>query len=201
MDQDTPPSASPEERIVLATVSCIERHGLQRLTVREIAKEAGVNSAAINYYFRSKEKLVARAMATTLDHLFADLEEIVADTTMSPRERIAEILDYLIDGATRYPGITKAHFSEALTRDGESAPFVQRLNALLGQARGLFSGSGRQDESSRRLDLELIDLISSAMLPAIMPSFYRQFSGIDFRDSRTRKSYVHAIMERAELGT
>ena len=200
MDQESPPSGSPEERIVLATVSCIERHGLQRLTIRQIAKEAGVNSAAINYYFRSKENLVARVMATTLDHLFADLEEIVADATLSPRERIAEILDYFIDGATRYPGITKAHFSEALSSEGEEAPFVRRLNDLLSRARGLFGGAGRQDESSRRLDLELIDLISSAMLPAVMPAFYRQFSGIDFRDSRTRKSYVHALMERAELG-
>jgi DNA-binding transcriptional regulator YbjK len=35
-----------KDRIVLATVACIERDGIKSVTVRAIAKEAGVNVAA-----------------------------------------------------------------------------------------------------------------------------------------------------------
>ena len=45
---------SIRERIFLATLTCIERDGLDSMTVRDIAKEANVNTAAINYYFGTK---------------------------------------------------------------------------------------------------------------------------------------------------
>ena len=51
----------------------------------------------------------------------------------------------------------------------------------------------------RRLDLRLIGALSGAMLPAIMPSFFRGFSGIDFRDPRARKAYVRTLVEAARL--
>ncbi|HUX22103.1 MAG TPA: TetR/AcrR family transcriptional regulator, partial [Spirochaetia bacterium] len=171
---------SPEERIILATIACIERQGPQNVTIRSIAKEAGVNSAAINYYFRSKEKLVAHVMATTLDHLFEDLEAIVADDSLNPTERMSEILDYLIDGATRYPGITRAHIYETMTGATAESPFADRMNAVLSKLRTrlLARGDGENPKlRERQFDLYLIELVSAAMLPAIMPTFFRGFSG------------------------
>lgn len=196
------PESSPEERIVLATVACIERQGLERVTIRSIAKEAGVNSAAINYYFRSKEKLVEHVMTTTLDHLFEDLEAIVADESLTPTERVSELLDYLIDGATRYPGITRAHIYEMMSGEAGERPFAKRMNSVLAALRMKIVGRSeidQEEQRTRRLDFLLIELVSAALLPAMMPSFFRGFSGTDFRDSRTRKSYIHSLVERLDL--
>lgn len=193
---------TPEERIILATIGCIEKEGIDRLTVRSIAKEAGVNSAAINYYFRSKDRLLAKVMETTLDHLFEDLEAILNDESLDPPTRVSEMLDYLIDGATRYPGVTRAHFHRAISAPAPEDPFTRRMNLVLGRLRERIgekpgSSSGRQGE--RALDLALVAMFSAAILPAVLPSFYSEFSGVDFRDSQTRKGYVRAIASRFDL--
>lgn len=197
----TAPVGSPEERIILATVACIENRGIQQVTIRSIAKEAGVNSAAINYYFRSKENLVSHVMTTTLDHLFEDLEAIVADGSLTAKERVSEMLDYLIDGATRYPGITRAHMYQAMSGDTGDSPFAKRMSSVLAQLKNGIAGQKTGvDEEAQKLDLLLINLVSAAMLPAIMPSFFRGFSGVDFRDSRTRKNYVRSLVNGLDLG-
>ena len=46
MEEKDDPAKS---KIIAATIDCIEREGIQTLTIRKIAREAGVNSAAINY--------------------------------------------------------------------------------------------------------------------------------------------------------
>jgi DNA-binding transcriptional regulator YbjK len=53
---------SPEERIRLAALECIEELGLKEATVRAIAAKANMNPAAVNYYFRSKDRLVEEAL-------------------------------------------------------------------------------------------------------------------------------------------
>lgn len=45
-------------RILEAAFQRLAREGYARLSVREIAKDAGVNHALINYHFRSKDQLV-----------------------------------------------------------------------------------------------------------------------------------------------
>jgi len=57
---------SVEERSIRVTITCIEAEGLERTTIRRIADIAGVNSAAINYYFRSRERLIRTARETCL---------------------------------------------------------------------------------------------------------------------------------------
>jgi len=202
-----PRDNNAEQRIILATISRIEKQGLENLTIRSIAKEAGVNSAAISYYFRSKDNLVAMAMKTTLDHLFEDLVEVVNDDSLEPEERVAEVLDYLIDGATRYPGITRAHMYASMSGEEVADPFAGRMNDILTKLKKKMAGPDAANvtgeeagKGSRELDLRLVSLFSSALLPAIMPSFYREFSGIDFRDSRTRKSYIRTIMSEFRAG-
>ncbi len=45
-------------RILDATYRCLAANGYGALSVREIAKDAGVNHALINYYFGTKDRLV-----------------------------------------------------------------------------------------------------------------------------------------------
>jgi AcrR family transcriptional regulator len=72
MPQRTPPIAAPDDsspsaaaipadtktRILDAAFRCLAANGYAALSVREIAKDAGVNHALINYYFGTKDRLV-----------------------------------------------------------------------------------------------------------------------------------------------
>jgi AcrR family transcriptional regulator len=54
----TPIPADTKSRILDAAFRCLAASGYAALSVREIAKDAGVNHALINYYFGTKDRLV-----------------------------------------------------------------------------------------------------------------------------------------------
>jgi len=191
--------SATEGKIVDAAITCIERQGIQNVTIRSIAKEAGVNSAAINYYFRSKDKLIARAMATTLTHLADDLREIANDESRQVAERLRDLLDYLIEGAIHYPRVTRAHLYEPLFEGSSESEFGGLLAEVLTQIRADLEREGGRP-SGRELELRLVQLFSAAMLPALMPTLFKGFSGIDFRDLRTRRTYVELLIRDATSG-
>jgi AcrR family transcriptional regulator len=55
--QSDPGDRKARRRLLTAAVKLFSRAGLEATSVRELAREAGVNIAAVNYYFGSKENL------------------------------------------------------------------------------------------------------------------------------------------------
>ena len=97
---------STQEAILLATIDCIDEYGIEHLTTRMIAEKAGANIASINYYFRTKEILVNKALEITIIHMLEDVIETIEDTTLPFRQTLKEVFFYLIEGGRKFPGIT-----------------------------------------------------------------------------------------------
>lgn len=55
--------------ILDATIRCLSRYGLKRMTVTDVATEAGVGRATIFRHFETKEELVRRAFAWELSNI------------------------------------------------------------------------------------------------------------------------------------
>lgn len=51
---------STEEKILKAATKVFTEKGYAGTRTRDIAEEAGINLALLNYYFRSKEKLLKK---------------------------------------------------------------------------------------------------------------------------------------------
>ena len=71
-----------KERILRAARELFAENGFRDTTVRDIAKRAGVNGAAINYYFASKEALYAAIFEEAFERFrrpFADMLDGVRD--------------------------------------------------------------------------------------------------------------------------
>lgn len=71
--------------------------GFEGTSVREIAAEAGVNVAMINYYFGSKEKLfesIVEERASVLQTVFT---ELLQNKTLTPMEKMDIIIDQTIE--------------------------------------------------------------------------------------------------------
>ncbi|WP_437926804.1 TetR/AcrR family transcriptional regulator [Sorangium sp. So ce291] len=58
--------ADVRERIITSCMEVIEREGIEGRTVRAIAEEARMNVAAIDHYFRSKDRLLEEVLRRTL---------------------------------------------------------------------------------------------------------------------------------------
>ena len=186
--------ASVEKKIILATIDCIEKYGLAGATNRQIASLTGVNNAAINYYFRSKEILIERCMEITLKNAF-DLGDMPPMPGLPAQERCVAILQDLVQGGFRYPGITRAHFNQLLVEGKIDSRLQQRLNqfivdlALDLQARGC-------SLPSDDLKLDLVQIISAVILAILAPHLFAGQPGIDLQDPAACQAYLTRLVGR-----
>ena len=66
------------EAILEATFQRVASDGYSQLNIREIAREAGVNHALINYHFRNKQQLVLEVLDQANQRLLARQQEMYA---------------------------------------------------------------------------------------------------------------------------
>jgi AcrR family transcriptional regulator len=194
-----PPPADAADRIVHATLACIEQDGIDGLTVRAIACAAGVNIAAINYYFRSKEQLVALALERMLDHGVRDplseLERLLA-AGKELRAALVTVLDTVLADAIRFPRAAFAHLHGPIVLQDYRRDVVVRTNAFLERlyARIRTRVQGRGDAQKRAA---LAQLWSAVQLTTLAPSLLRPFTRLDLRDAKKRRAWITALVDRA----
>ena len=60
MSEESQHEEDPKKRLMMATMAYLEQGHTP--TTRELARQADVNIAAINYYFQGKDNLIAQAL-------------------------------------------------------------------------------------------------------------------------------------------
>ena len=74
-----PNEVTTRERILEATYSCIARHGLDRTTLEDVARESGLSRATIYRVFPGgREDLLREVVVWELERFFTQLAEAVA---------------------------------------------------------------------------------------------------------------------------
>ena len=79
---------STEDKILLAASKVFTEKGFSGTRTRDIAEEAGINLALLNYYFRTKEKLFEQVMKVKILLLFGQIIPIVTNEKTSLEEKI-----------------------------------------------------------------------------------------------------------------
>jgi AcrR family transcriptional regulator len=191
--------ADAADRIVLATLAVIERDGLDALTVRGIAREAGVNIAAISYYFRSKDDLVALVLERALDRgvkdPLVDFDRL-AGAGKDARVALAGAIEAFLESAVRFPRTVVAQLHGPIVMQDYRRDVVVRMNALLDRlfARLRKRLVGRGDAQKRTT---LAQLWSAVVMTAIAPMLMRPFGRADLRETKQRRAWVSALVNRS----
>ncbi|HDZ90974.1 MAG: TetR family transcriptional regulator [Deltaproteobacteria bacterium] len=73
------------------------RKGYRSTSLREIARELGMDKSSLYHYFSGKEEMLFKLMNSAMDDAMKSLEEICA-ADLSPEEKLQEILSFY----TRY---------------------------------------------------------------------------------------------------
>jgi AcrR family transcriptional regulator len=191
MDQT---SSGMELKIVEAAIACVEKYGISGTTNRRIAEIAGVNSAAINYYFRSKEVLIDRVMKITLDNAF-DWKDVEVLPGGNAIERCVAVFEHIIEGACNFPGITRAHFYDLLIEGKEDSPAVERLNQFLIHLSDDLKEKG-STFSMKELRLATFQIASGCLMMSIAPRAFRKSAGIDMNDPKARHEFVFRLVTK-----
>ena len=96
-------SISTEERIKAAARKVFHQKGFAGTRTRDIAEEAGINHAMLNYYFRSKEKLFEMVMMETMAQFFKGVNLMLNDESTSLDEKIDLIVSNYVDLLLKEP--------------------------------------------------------------------------------------------------
>jgi AcrR family transcriptional regulator len=94
-----PSSSAPlptKERILGAAEELFARHGFEGASLRQLTAAAGVNLAAVNYHFGSKDRLIEEVFRRRLDQLngrrMAALQKIAGDPDATVEDVLAAFI-------------------------------------------------------------------------------------------------------------
>lgn len=104
---------STEDRIKAAARKVFHQKGFAATRTRDIAEEAGINLALLNYYFRSKQKLFDLVMVETLQSFFASVAESLNDTSLSFDQKIETFVERYLSLLIEQPQIPLFVLGEA----------------------------------------------------------------------------------------
>ncbi|MDU1904440.1 MAG: helix-turn-helix domain-containing protein [Dysgonomonas sp.] len=158
-----------ETRIKEAAKKLFQEKGFSATRTREIAESAGINSALLNYYFRSKEKLFHIIMLDSLRDMFSFMGTIINDETTSLGYKIDVVVNKYIDICKDSPNLPLFIMNQLSVDAGK---MIQES----GIPPNLISGSYVYKQLQEHLikqDIHfpamhiLINLISMSIMPAI----------------------------------
>jgi TetR/AcrR family transcriptional regulator len=152
---------STEEKIRVAAKRVFVEKGFDGCSSREIAREAGMNVALVNYYFCSKKQLFKLVFETVMeDFMITTLE--VFKTELSLESKLRIFIEREFEFLTLHPDIPRFIISE-LAR-GDKFEFDPRSILQKIEDSGVFEELNRTQEQKiiQKMDLtNLIVLISA----------------------------------------
>jgi AcrR family transcriptional regulator len=122
-----PPDASTEAKIKAAAQVVFRKKGYAATRTRDIAEEAKINLALLNYYFRSKQKLFEIIMTETVTNFLQNMDVVFNDANTSLEIKIELIAERYTDLFTAEPEIPLFILSELRNHGAE---ILQKLPAI-----------------------------------------------------------------------
>ncbi len=188
---------SGRERIYSATIKIIGKEGIQALTTRRIAREAGVNIAAINYYFGSKDKLVEEVLNGALDEMAGFPSDLLDAEALEVPARLQAFFQGLLGSIVKYPGLVKALLYAPLVNNDYSTPFVRRFQEFMEDVHIKLKDRNvelKAEDAGRRI--ALVQMISAVVLPAVFAEIFEPFAEVHFSDPEVMKRYTSSLLDR-----
>jgi len=154
--------APTEEKIIKAARKVFTQKGFAATRTRDIAAEAGINLALLNYYYRSKEKLFQLVMAEKLDQLFSVVVPIVNNHQLTLEEQLDYLIDNYMELLINNPELPLFVFNEIKLRPEGFKYKTSILDILNGSSLVL-------QLKQRRPDIEPVQIILSLLGMTIFP--------------------------------
>ena len=188
-------SEEVKQKIISTALECIEQEGFQNVTIRKIAEAAGVNVAAVNYHFGSKEQLLEIAMNTTLNESYINNIQDYAEMWQSDtRNALKSFLEDTLQGTINYPNLTKAHLSDAFNKNDLNSNSVQRTNTFLSELYDLIKSILRSEDEMEN-KMAVVQLFSVFLMTSMLPGLFDQFLGVELKTPENQKRFIEVLLK------
>jgi len=111
--------------LIKAGVEILEREGVGGLSLRKVAKQAGVSHAAPYSHFADKQALIAAISTEGFKQLYSQIEAVTDMYLADPETLLIETAWAYVQFALNAPDRFKLMFSSVLEKEKEYAEFVE----------------------------------------------------------------------------
>lgn len=189
------PNIKTEERIKKAARIVFHKKGFAATRTRDIAKEANINIALLNYYFRSKEKLFELIMMETVTGFLQNMGIVFNDETSTFEEKIQVVAEKYIDLLIKEPEVPIFMMSEIRSN---GAKILEKLPAAKSILQSVFikqySEFVKKGEIRKPNPLHfLMNLMGLVIFPFISSPLIKKVSRISDRQ------FNQLMLERKKL--
>jgi AcrR family transcriptional regulator len=188
------------ERLLDAAATCYATEGIAAASVRGIAIDAGVTPALVNYYFGSKERLLAAFVEERVLPVIGMLRESIETADVEPHALVIAFVRGVHAAVARCPWLPTLWVREVLSEGGalrdllleQISPQVPRLLAKRladVQQRGLLNA----DLDPRLL---VVSMIGLTLLPLAAEPIWRRLFDADDIDSAVLLRHTLALLDQ-----
>jgi AcrR family transcriptional regulator len=175
--------------------------GFEGTSVRDIAKEAGVNIAMISYYFGSKEKLMEAVFEQRTQKIRLKVENLLQNAEMSNLEKVNILIDDYVEKF-----ITQQEFHRIMMREQlieKNTPIAGFIHELkkrnLYSIKKLIQDGQKSGEFKKNIDVVLMmtTMVGTVCQMITSQRFYREMNNLedmtepDFRKHIRKKLSTH----------
>lgn len=151
--------------VLLAARRALAREGLDRLTMRMIAREAGVSLGTVTYHFKSKQELLTTVLFSVAEQFDHSMEKSCPDETDPYRKLLAFIANSLpADEASRELWLVWLEFWNQASRTQALSPLH---NELYGRWRREVAGILNTGINTGRFHWHDTELVAKQLLAVI----------------------------------
>ncbi len=198
---------STKKKILAVTIQLLFQKDPEDITTRQIAGQAGVNVAAINYHFQTKENLVDEAVLSAASAAFDQGMLLLRNRSMPPAERLRRFFEGYAAGLVAYQGITKTAFRNLLMKEHGNDTYAVFLKGILvaisealaeirdSVAAGAGVGEAGPGGGTGENKLLALLLYSGIAFPFLIMGSLRGISGLDFHDDAERNRYIELMLK------
>lgn len=185
-----------KEKIIRVAMDIIAEEGFQNITVRKIAAKAGVNIAAVNYHFGSKDAVINEALRHVTDELkktFKHLNAINED----PETKLSIFINSYTEIMLDYPDIIRNMISHAI----HNRPLDQHteyMGFLYSEGINLIKetiGQIRPDLDDHFLSIKTLHLLSSLSFHILLGEQISVLMGVDLSNEKTYNMHTQIVLE------
>ncbi|MDD4170389.1 MAG: TetR/AcrR family transcriptional regulator [Desulfotomaculaceae bacterium] len=191
-------SPTTKEKIIQVVMNIIAQDGFQNITIRKIAAQAGVNVAAVNYHFGSKDAVINEALETVTNQL-KNTFKYLRESNGSGETKLAIFINNYTDILIKYPDIIKNMIYHQIyhRQIDEQIGYVKFLRTEGIEIIKQTIGQIRPELDDKSLYLRTLHLLSCISFPILMGEQIEEIMGVDLHNREIRQMHAGTLLENA----
>jgi len=117
--------------LIEAGLDILSKEGVQALSLRKVARKAGVSHAAPYAHFADKQALIAAIATEGYARLYQDLAEVAAHYASDPSQALIEVAWAYVQFAVNHPDHFKVTFSGIVENETDYPEYVEQSKKSL----------------------------------------------------------------------